>query len=64
VGLAEAHGACGVQIAHSGTLMGVLFDAEERSVTSRVAALAGTLGQAGFRGIRTFAVNVDGAFLQ
>src|SRR3546814_6847724 len=64
VGLAEAHGACGVQVAHSGTLMGVLFDADERGVASRTAALAGTLGQARFRGIRTFAVNVDGAFLR
>lgn len=64
VGLAEAHGACGVQVAHSGTLMGVLFDADECGVASRAAALAGTLGQARFRGIRTFAVNIDGAFLQ
>jgi uncharacterized protein involved in propanediol utilization len=64
VGLAEAHGACGVQVAHSGTLMGVLFDADERCVASRAAALAGTLDQARFRGIRTFAVNIDGAFLQ
>lgn len=62
--LAEAHGACGVQVAHSGTLMGVLFDADERGVAARAAVLAGTLGQAGFRGIRTFALNVDGTFLQ
>lgn len=64
VDLAERHGACGLQVAHSGTLMGVLFDADERRVAARAAVLARALGQAGFRGIRTFAVNVDGTILQ
>ncbi|MBO6720029.1 MAG: kinase [Rhizobiaceae bacterium] len=62
--LARAHGACGVQVAHSGTLMGVLFDADEGGVTTRTTALAKTLRQAGFKGIVTFAVNVDGVFLK
>jgi uncharacterized protein involved in propanediol utilization len=62
--LAETHGACGVQVAHSGTLMGVLFDADERGIAARAAVLAGTLGQAGFRGIRMFAVNADEGFLR
>jgi len=64
VELAEAHGACGVQVAHSGTLMGVLFDADERGVAPRARALAGTLRQDGFKGIVTFTVNVDGTLLQ
>lgn len=64
VKLAQEHGACGIQVAHSGTLMGVLFDGDERGVVARAAFLAGTLGQAGFRGIRTFDVNVDGTSLQ
>ncbi|MDP2122211.1 MAG: kinase [Hoeflea sp.] len=64
VELAGSHGASGVQVAHSGTLMGVLFDADEGGVAARAAALAETLRQAGFEGIVTFAVNVDGAFLQ
>lgn len=62
--LAAAHGACGVQVAHSGTLMGALFDADESSAATRAAALAGSLRRAGFRGIVRFAVNVDGASLQ
>jgi len=64
VELAEAHAACGVQVAHSGTLMGVLFDADERGVAPRARALAGTLRKDGFKGIVIFAVNVDGTFLQ
>jgi uncharacterized protein involved in propanediol utilization len=59
--LAAAHGACGVQVAHSGTLMGVLFDADENGVATRTTALAGSLRRAGFRGIVRFAVNADGA---
>jgi uncharacterized protein involved in propanediol utilization len=64
VELAEAHGACGIQVAHSGTLMGVLFDADERTAAARAATLARRLDQAGFRGTTTFAVNADGASLQ
>ncbi|MBA5775534.1 kinase [Stappia sp. F7233] len=64
VKLAEEHGACGIQVAHSGTLLGVLFDADERGVAARAAVLAETLGQAGFLGIMTFTVNVDGTLLQ
>ena len=62
--LGQDHGACGVQVAHSGTVMGVLFDADGHGVAAHAAALAGRLREAGFRGIRTFAVNVDGTYPQ
>ncbi|RVC60170.1 kinase [Mesorhizobium sp. M00.F.Ca.ET.038.03.1.1] len=64
VELAKEHAACGLQVAHSGTLMGVLFDPTERGVAARARALAGTLSQADFKEIVIFAVNADGTFLQ
>ncbi|MER8486151.1 kinase [Mesorhizobium sp. M1322] len=64
VELAKAHAACGIQVAHSGTLLGVLFDANERRVADRARVLAGTLSEAGFDEIVIFTVNSDGTLLQ
>lgn len=59
--IAQMHGACGVQVAHSGTLMGVLFDAQQSGVSSRVRAAVTVLQRAEFEGIVTFGVSAEGA---
>ena len=64
VTLAEDYDACGVQVAHSGSLLGVLFDANERGVVTRAAALAGKIKAVGFQGVRLFSVNADGSLAE
>lgn len=59
--IAEDHGACGIQVAHSGTLIGVLWDADAPDTARRAAALTKKVRNAGFGGIVTFALGVDGA---
>ncbi|UGY16852.1 kinase [Bradyrhizobium septentrionale] len=54
-------GACGLQVAHSGSLMGILFPAEEADVTQRTAALAERLYCSGFEDIMVFAARGYGA---
>ncbi len=62
--LAEDYDACGVQVAHSGTLMGVLFDANNRGVVTRATTLAGKIKAVGVQGGRLFAVNADSGFAE
>jgi uncharacterized protein involved in propanediol utilization len=47
VALAEASGAVGVQVAHSGTLVGLMFDAADRSVIARLERCERDLSQLG-----------------
>lgn len=58
--LAEAHDACGLQVAHSGSLMGVLLDARAQDALPRAAALAREAQQAGFRKASVFALEAEG----
>lgn len=45
--VAEAHGAVGVQVAHSGCVAGVMFDATDGDVTARVSSAARDLRRRG-----------------
>jgi uncharacterized protein involved in propanediol utilization len=47
VRLCEQHGGCGVQVAHSGTVAGLVFDARGRQVTENIARCADALTRAG-----------------
>jgi uncharacterized protein involved in propanediol utilization len=60
--MAEEHGACGVQVAHSGTLCGIILDGSKSDVAAKATALAATARGAGFRGVTTFALNAEGTF--
>lgn len=58
--MADDCGACGVQVAHSGTLMGILLDATRPRNSATAADLARKLGDAGFKDITTFGLNAEG----
>jgi uncharacterized protein involved in propanediol utilization len=58
---AETHGACGIQVAHSGTLMGVLFDANEIKTAPRARELAAGLRRGGFEDVTIFSIGMDRA---
>ena len=64
VGMAQDFGACGIQVAHSGTLYGILFDANERAAATRAVALAKAVQEEGFKGIATFALNAEGTVVR
>lgn len=61
--LAAGHSALGVQVAHSGTLFGILFDPGKSGATATAARLAKTVRGEGFKDIHTFAVNAEGTWL-
>jgi uncharacterized protein involved in propanediol utilization len=54
------YGACGLQVAHSGTLIGILLDANQPTARQRAAALVDTLKGVGFRGAEVFFLNAEG----
>lgn len=54
-------GGCGLQVAHSGTLMGILFPVEEPGVTERTNAVADRLSHSGFEHVTVFATYADEA---
>ncbi|GLS36885.1 kinase [Mesorhizobium tianshanense] len=62
--IARDHDACGVQVAHSGTLIGILLDAVAPGAAKRAAELAKKVGGVGFKGIHTFAVNAEARIIQ
>jgi uncharacterized protein involved in propanediol utilization len=62
--LAKEHGACGIQVAHSGTLSGVLLDGNERGVSATAARVAAKARSAGFKSVTTFALNTEGMLLR
>ncbi|HEX4728598.1 MAG TPA: hypothetical protein VH298_12420, partial [Jatrophihabitans sp.] len=45
--LCERHGGCGVQVAHSGTVAGLIFDARAEQVADDIARCADALSRAG-----------------
>lgn len=57
--LANTYGACGVQVAHSGTLIGALFDADRRGIGTHISRFVRALEQSGLHRITAFTVNVD-----
>ncbi|MEO3389046.1 kinase [Mesorhizobium sp. CAU 1741] len=46
--IAQSAGACGIQVAHSGSLVGILFDVADKDVSQRSRRAAATLQTAGF----------------
>ena len=61
--LAAEHRAVGVQVAHSGTLLGILLDPEMPGATAAAAGLARLLKREGFKSLQTFALNAEGTWL-
>lgn len=62
--IARAHGACGVQVAHSGTLIGILLDATAPRAAMRAAELARQVSSAGLQGVHTFTLNAETRLIQ
>lgn len=61
--LAQEYGALGVQVAHSGTLFGFLLDPETLNAVDHATALAKAVKGMGFKRVRVFAVNAEGAWV-
>jgi uncharacterized protein involved in propanediol utilization len=59
--LAEEYGALGVQVAHSGTLFGILLDPEMPKAAGHATALAKAVKGMSFKRVQIFAVNAEGA---
>lgn len=59
-GLAERHQALGIQVAHSGSLYGMLLDPERDNLTSVIRTISNELSDAGFQDIGVFSVNGAG----
>ncbi|MGK6317133.1 GHMP family kinase ATP-binding protein [Neorhizobium sp. DT-125] len=57
--ICEENDGCGVQVAHSGNLMGVLLDGKAFDAPSRAKRAATAAREAGFTDIVRFAVNAD-----
>lgn len=60
--IAARHGALGTQVAHSGTLYGLLLDPQSVSIAQSFWALSTELESAGFRDIDVFSINGAGGF--
>ena len=60
--IADRHEALGLQVAHSGTLYGLLLDAQSSSVAQSVRAISTELENAGFQDIGAFPINGAGGF--
>lgn len=59
--IAEEAGACGVQVAHSGSLLGILFDRTGRDLRHRAGRVATLAERSGFRDVEIHQINDDGA---
>jgi uncharacterized protein involved in propanediol utilization len=59
--LADTHHACGVQVAHSGSLMGILVDARRPGAAAAANAVATAVRQEGFADLLAFGLGADGA---
>lgn len=58
--IADRHRALGLQVAHSGTLYGLLLDAQSARMAQSVRAISTELDNAGFRDMGVFSVNGAG----
>jgi len=59
--IAEAHHACGVQVAHSGSLIGILLDGTRKGKHKLASDAAKAVGQAGFKDVGIFPINCEEA---
>jgi len=59
--IAEAHHACGVQVAHSGSLIGILLDGTQKGKHKLASNAAKAVGQAGFKDVGIFPINCEEA---
>lgn len=59
--LSQEHGAVGIQVAHSGTLIGILWDATAANAGKCVACVSRKLRRAGFDALVAFDLGLDGA---
>lgn len=59
--IAESAGACGIQVAHSGSLFGVLFDRAGKNLRQRAEGVAAALQQVGFCDVEFHQINDEGA---
>jgi len=63
LGLAREHDTCGLQVSHSGSLMGILLDGRLPDASARATALVRAARRAGFRRTSTFALGAEGVRL-
>lgn len=59
--IAEGAGACGVQVAHSGSLLGILFDHAGKNLRQRAESVAASVQRSGFCDVEFHQINDDGA---
>ncbi len=59
--IAEDAGACGVQVAHSGSLLGILFDRAGKDLRHRAGRAAASAQRSGFCDVEIHQINEDGA---
>lgn len=59
--IAEGAGACGVQVAHSGSLLGIIFDLAGTNVRQRAGSIAASVQRCGFCDVAFHQINDDGA---
>ncbi|TPJ66032.1 kinase [Mesorhizobium sp. B2-7-1] len=58
--IARRAGACGVQVAHSGSLFGLIFDLFASNLKRRAALVAEQIRRAGFKDVEVHLVNAEG----
>ncbi len=61
IGLADHHQACGIQVAHSGSLFGLLLDAQSASLGTDIDPIVVALKGHGFQDIGVFSINAVGS---
>jgi uncharacterized protein involved in propanediol utilization len=60
VEIAARAGACGIQVAHSGSLFGLIFDLRASNLKRRAALVAQQIRRAGFEDVEIHMVNAEG----
>lgn len=60
IDIANDAGACGVQVAHSGSLLGILFDHAGKSLRQRAEGVAASVRACGFCDVEFHQINDDG----
>lgn len=61
IDIAKGAGACGVQVAHSGSLLGILFDLAGTNLRQRAQSVAASVRSCGFHDVEFHQINDDGA---
>lgn len=60
IDLVHRHGALGLQVAHSGTLYGIVLDAQSATVKQGLHAISAELQDAGFQDFGVYSINGPG----